>query len=313
MDPNTGPAPTNPTRLNQPAFLLNPPFSLSTEVPNNIWMEELDPAERTCDPSRAMAQFTALYRHLAAESLVYLLPTPRSEGLQDLVYTANLGIVLEHLPDPATVVISNFTSAPRRGETEVGVRFFESMGYRTAVPETRFEGEADLKHLHDNVYVGGYGLRSQRETYEWLERTYDMVVVKLAATDPYLYHLDGTVFPITTEQTLVCTAKYEQDELRLLEKHTEVIDVSVDSAYSGLCNSVRLNNTIINSSDVHDLRAGSEDYQKEVQKNRELEDIAANLGFEVVLLNINEYYKSGAMLSCMVMHLNRNSYRFKLL
>ncbi|MBB5960597.1 N-dimethylarginine dimethylaminohydrolase [Saccharothrix tamanrassetensis] len=299
--------------MDKPAFILNPPFSLSTEVANNIWMEELPPDLRQCDTDRAVTQFLALYRHLAAESLVFLLPTPYPDGLQDLVYTANLGIVLEHLPDRNTVVVSNFASPPRRGETEVGVRFFESMGYRTVVPDTKFEGEAELKHLHDNVYVGGYGQRSQCETYDWLESAYDMVVVKLAETDPYLYHLDCTVFPITAEQTLVCTSKFEHDELRMLEKHTEVIDVSLDSAYNGLCNSVRLNNVILNSSHIHDLRSGSDEYQDELRKNRELEDIATKLGFEVVLVNLSEYHKSGAMLSCMVMHLNRNSYQFSLL
>jgi len=70
---------------------------------------------------------------------VYVLPTPRIEGLQDLVFTANLGIVLIHL-DPAPVVVSNFTSEPRRGEPEVGEPFFESMGYPVHFSPHRFEG-----------------------------------------------------------------------------------------------------------------------------------------------------------------------------
>ena len=305
--------PANPTQFDGPAFLLNAPFSYSTEVPNNVWMAELTEQERRPDPRRAMTQFLQLYRYLAAESLVYLLPTPRPDGLQDLVFTANLGIVLDHLPGRDTVVLSNFTSPPRVGETDVGVRFFESMGYRVVVPETKFEGEAELKHLHDNVYVGGYGQRSQRETYDWLEREYDMTVVRLAMTDPRLYHLDCLVFPITRDQTLVCTEVLDEQELRLLEKHTEVIDVSVRAAYPGLCNSVRLHNVVLNASHIHDLRAGTEEYRAELVKNRELEDIASRLGFEVALVNLSEFAKGCAMLSCMVMHLNRHSYRFSLL
>ncbi|GGP79880.1 dimethylarginine dimethylaminohydrolase family protein [Saccharothrix coeruleofusca] len=305
--------PLNPTQFDVPAFLLNAPFSYSTEVPNNVWMEEIAEEERRPDMRRAMTQFLALYRYLAAESLVYLLPTPRLNGLQDLVFTANLGIVLDHLPDRNTVVLANFSSPPRVGETEVGRRFFESMGYRVVVPETKFEGEAELKHLHDNVYVGGYGLRSQPETYDWFERSYDMTVVKVAMTDPRLYHLDCLVFPITREQTLVCTEALDPQDLRLLEKHTEVIDVSTRAAYPGLCNSVRLHNIVLNASHIHDLRAGTEEYQAELAKNRELEDIASRLGFEVALINLSEFAKGGAMLSCMVMHLNRHSYRFTLL
>jgi N-dimethylarginine dimethylaminohydrolase len=305
--------PVNPTQLRQPAFLLNAPFSFSTEVANNIWMRELAAGERRPDARRAMVQFLQLYSFLAAESLVYVLPTPRTEGLQDLVFTANLGIVLEHVPDRDTVVLSNYTSEPRIGETEIGVVFFESMGYQTAVPATKFEGEADLKHLYDNVYVGGYGMRSELATYDWLERTFDMTVVKLEETDPYLYHLDCTIFPITSQQTLVCTEKYGRDELRALEKHTEVIDVTLAACYSGVCNCVRLHNTILNSSHIHDLKAGSEDYREELVKNRALEDIASRFAFEVTYINLSEYHKGGALLSCMVMHLNRYSYQFSLL
>jgi N-dimethylarginine dimethylaminohydrolase len=299
--------------LARPAFLLNFPFSFSTEVANNVWMVELDPADRLPDHARAMSQFCELYSYLAADSLVYLMPTPRQCGLQDLVFTANLGIVLGHLETRDSVVLSNFTSDPRQGETAVGVRFFEEMGYQVVVPETKFEGEADLKHLHDNVYAGGHGVRSQRETYAWMERTFDMKVVELELTDPYLYHLDCTVFPLTTSQTLVCTEMYEEDELAALEAETEIIDVSVDDCYQGICNSVRFGNVILNASNLHDLKRGTNDYALEAHKNHQLEEIADQHAFEVSYFNLSEYMKGGALLSCMVMHFNRHSYGFRLL
>ncbi|CCD29384.1 Beta-hydroxylase, bleomycin/phleomycin binding protein, ankyrin homologue, bleomycin and transport protein [Candidatus Glomeribacter gigasporarum BEG34] len=302
----------NPTQLQRPAFLMNAPFSYSTAEANNVWMQEMTEAERIPDRKRSMVQFLKLYNFLAAEALVYLLPIPRIEGLQDLVFTANLGIVLEHVEGKNTVVISNYSSAPRQGETEVGMRFFESMGYQTYVPDAKFEGEAELKPLYDNIYVGGYGIRSDPEVYNWMKRIFDMRIIRLKMIDPYLYHLDCSVFPITKEQTLVCTQLYDEKEIKELEKYTEIIDVSKESATAGLCNSVRLNNTILCASDIHDLKAGTEGYVIEAAKNRELEDIAGKLAFEVTLFNLSEYQKSGAMLSCMMMHLNRHSYSFRL-
>jgi len=210
------------------------------------------------------------------------------------------------------VVISNFTSTPRCGETEVGVRFFSDMGYDVHVPPTKFEGEAELKHLHDNVYIGGYGIRSERDTYDWMERTFDMRVIPVRLRDPYLYHLDCTVFPITTENTLVCTELFETEEIAEIEKTTNIIDVSFDNSYSGICNSVRLPRAVLNSSHIHQLKAGTEMYQHEVQKNRTLEDIASNFALDVSYFNLSEYHKSGALLSCMVMHLNRHSYKIAL-
>ena len=302
----------NPTQLDHPSFLLCFPFSLSTEVPNNPWMKDLDEERRRPDFTRSAVQFLQLYRYLSSEALVYVLPTPREAHLQDLVYSANLGVVLTHLDGKNTVVISNFTSEPRRGETRVGVDFFSQMGYDVAVPPTKFEGEAELKHLYKNVYVGGYGIRSERETYAWMEKNFDMRVVKLRLTDPYLYHLDCLVFPITKENTLVCTELLEPEEVLELERVTNIIDVSVEEAYSGICNSVRLPKVVLNSSHLHELKKGSEDYQLELQKNRKLEDIAANLALEVAFFNLSEYHKSGALLSCMVMHLNRRAYEIAL-
>ena len=311
-EPEAADRPQNPTQLQCSAFLMNFPFSYSTDVANNVWMEEIDDTEREPNQRKAMAQFLEVYRYVASEALVYLLPTPPDAPLQDLVFTANLGVVLEHVPSKDVVVLSNFTSEPRRGETEVGVRFFEAMGYETHVSPAKFEGDAELKHLHDNVYVGGYGTRSERETFEWMERTFDMTVVKLENTDPYLYHLDCSIFPLTREDTLVCTGLYEKEEVAELEKHTNVIDVSLDECYSGICNSVRLSNTILNASHIHELKAGTEEYTEELKKNRKLDDIATQHAFEVSYFNLSEYQKGGALLSCMIMHLNRYSYALSL-
>jgi N-dimethylarginine dimethylaminohydrolase len=306
-------APAGPTHLQRPAFLVNAPFSYTAEVANNAWMADLSPDQRRPDCIRAMTEFLELYRYLASDALVYVLPTPRPEGQQDLVFTANLGIVPENPPTPNTVIVSNYTSEPRRGETEVGVGFFESMGYQVHVPPHRFEGEAELKHLRDNVYFGGYGLRTEPEAYDWMEREFGMEIVRLRMTDPYLYHLDCSVFPVTRDQTLVCTELYDEDEVRALEKHTEIIDVSRADALAGICNSVRLHNTLLNASDIHELTAGSTEYTQELAKNRALEDIATRLGFEIALFNLGEFTKAGALLSCMVMHLNRHSYSYTLL
>ena len=302
----------NPTQLNRPAFLMNFPFSYATAAPNNPWMKDLSDDKRAPDFRRAAVQFLQVYQNVSAEGMVYLLPTPRDGHLQDLLYTANLGIVLEHLPDRNTVIISNFTSPPRRGETPVGVRFFEEMGYDVHVSPFKFEGEAELKHLYDNIYVGGYGIRSEKRTYEWMEAEFDMRVIKLREAEPYLYHLDCSIFPITKENTLVCTELFTKKELAELGKFTNIMPVSVDDCFSGICNSVRLPNQVLNSSHVHDLKPGTKDYQFEVQKNRKLEDICANLALEVAYFNLSEFHKSGALLSCMIMHLNRNCYKIAL-
>src|SRR5262245_65702147 len=85
---------TSPGTLDRPAFLMNCPFSYSTEQPNNAWMYDLDDAHRQVDRRRAMSQFARVYDRLASDAFVFLLPAPEQCRLQDLVFTANLGIVL---------------------------------------------------------------------------------------------------------------------------------------------------------------------------------------------------------------------------
>ena len=282
---------------------MNFPFSLSTADPNNIWMQELSDEELQINRPKAYKQFMDLYNFMAGQSLVHLLP---SEGnFQDQVYVANLGLQLPHIEDENHILLSNFTSDPRKGEELVGEKFFNQMGYKTHISPYKWEGEADIKYLYDNVYIGGYGIRSNIKTYEWMEKEFDMNILKVAMTDEYLYHLDCSIFPLNQDQTLICTELYDEAEIKMLEKYTEIIDVDVEDALGGMTNSVRMGNMILCASNIAEMKKSHEYYEGEKHKIESLEKICSNAGMEPVIFNLSEYMKSGAMLSCMVMHLNR--------
>jgi N-dimethylarginine dimethylaminohydrolase len=292
-----------PSQLPLQSYVMNFPFTLSTTDPNNIWMQELSDEELAVNKPKAYKQFMDLYSFMAGNSLTYLLP---SEGnYQDQVYVANLGIYLPHITDENHILLSNFTSDPRKGEELVGEKFFTQMGYKTAISPYKWEGEADLKYLYDNVYIGGYGIRSNIKTYEWMEKNYDMNIIKVAMTDEYLYHLDCSIFALNPEQTLVATELFDPAELAEIEKYTEIIDVDTDDALGGMTNSVRMGNMILCASNISEMKKTHEYYEGEKHKIASLEKICSDAGMEPVIFNLSEYMKSGAMLSCMVMHLNR--------
>jgi hypothetical protein len=69
----------------------------------------------------------------------------------------------------------------------------------------------------------------------------------------------------------------------------------------------------MNASNILEMKSSDPYYDEEKHKNRTLEDIAVKYGFELSLFNLSEYFKSGALLSCMVLHLNRKSYDIPLL
>ena len=102
-----------PSHLQLQSYVMNFPFSLSTADPNNIWMQELNEEELQINRPKAYKQFMDLYNFMSGQSLVYLLP---SEGnFQDQVYVANLGLQLPHIKDANKILLSNFTSEPRKG------------------------------------------------------------------------------------------------------------------------------------------------------------------------------------------------------
>jgi N-dimethylarginine dimethylaminohydrolase len=91
----------------------------------------------------------------------------------------------------------------------------------------------------------------------------------------------------------------------MIEKETEIIDIDVEDALCGLTNSVRLGNMVMCASNISELKKTHEYYEGEVHKIKTLEKICSDAGMEPVIFNLSEYMKSGAMLSCMMMHLNR--------
>lgn len=292
-----------PSNLGIPSYVMNFPFTLDTKHPNNIWMKELDQKELKVNKNKAYNQFMDLYNLMAGCGLVYLLP---SEGnFQDQVYVANVGSYLPHIKDENHIVLSNYTSEPRIGEELVASKFFNSMGYNTHLCPYKWEGEADLKYLYDNIYIGGFGLRSSEQAYEWMEEEFDMNVIYLEMVDDYAYHLDCSVFPLNKNKTMICTSLYHEDEIKELEKYTEIIDINEDDTFSGITNSVRLGNMVLCASNINELKKSDEYYRLEANKITTLEQICSSEGMEPVIINLSEYLKSGALLSCMVMHLNR--------
>lgn len=295
-----------PSQLQVPSYVLNFPFTLSADNPNNIWMEELSDVERSINKPKAYKQFMDLYSFMASGSLCYLLPS--YGNYQDQVYVANVGAYLPHIKDRNVILLSNYTSEPRQGEEKVAAPFFQMMNYETIESPFKWEGEADLKYIGANNYIGGYGIRSALETYQWMSDTFDMNIIPVQMTEERLYHLDCSVFPLNNKKTLVCTQLYTAAERAEIEKYTEIIDVEFEDAYLGMTNAVRLGQLILCASDISSLKVSDEFYAGEKHKITSLERICANEGMEPVIFNMSEYMKSGAMLSCCVMHLNYVDY-----
>ena len=286
------------SRTSEPVFLMNPPLTLETSIANNQTMVLLSEEERKIDTDRAINQWLSLYKHLSEDAIVYLLPV--SKPLQDVTFVSNIGVILNHLETPEAV-ISNFRAKGRQGESAIGESFFKELGYEVHMPDCFFEGEADFKHLSGNVYFGGYGLRSTKEAHDWIEDQFDANVISILLDDPHLYHLDCVTFVLDEEAILLCTSVCDKKTLRLIENHCKIIDVPIDLAYRGATNSVRCRSSILTESRVDHLTKGDEYYEVEKRKREFKNKVATDTGFDISFFDLNEFHKSGAMLSCLVM------------
>jgi N-dimethylarginine dimethylaminohydrolase len=273
-------------------LLMCPPRYLSTTTINNIWMLDLPQKEREINLDAALEQFMALYMIITNHALVYLLPpTP---GLQDQTYATNPACVLPHLDK--TAVISHFRADGRVGEEWVALGFLETLGYTCYTPPAYFEGEGELKWIRDNQYIASYGLFTSYETLCWIEKAFDAEIIKLKALDNYLYHVDCFIFPVDSDTILACKEVITDDDWELLNKEFNVINVALEDCYEGITNSLRIEDTIYNGM-VHD------ETPETTHKNNTLTEIAAKLGLDSCFVDIDEFTKSGALLSCMFMHL----------
>lgn len=263
-------------------FLMNFPLSVSNRVCNNVLMDGL----RAYNKEKACQQWMELYRYLSGEGLVYILPA--HDDLQDLPFVANLGCYLPHMLADV-VLISNFTSEPRRGEAFHGKRFFQSFDYVVMQSPYKWEGEADLKWVRDDIYVGGVGQRSTKEAYQWMSVEFGMNITTVNLTDPKLYHLDCAFLPLDSSEALVATSALSDDDTKKLEKIVDIIEVPKHAVHDGWCNGLVIGDTVLH---------GSSDYDDELAK------LLYQHGYGIEVFDLSEFDKSGADLSCLVMHLN---------
>lgn len=290
--------PRTPSDYPFPVFVMCPPAFVETKIKNNVTMKEQ--ADHKLDRPKFVAQWYNLLNVLGANAMVYLLSPLR--GLQDQTYV-NCFAYLPHLKKP-TIILSEFTADGRSGEEWVAANLLRDLGYEVIKCPFRFEGEPELKYLRDNIYIGGYGFRSDIRAHRWLQEKFGCKILPIKETDEVLYHLDCSVLPMNEYNVMMCAEIMERQQVREVEKYATVWPVSKQDAYEGICNSLKVEDCIYNSSPLAYMRKHDEGYREQLHKNERLEQICHELGQEITYFDLSECEASGAKLSCFVSHLN---------
>jgi hypothetical protein len=83
-----------------------------------------------------------------------------------------------------------------------------------------------------------------------------------------------------------------------------VIDIPYELGKLGTTNSVRINNMILSASPIADMERDNKYFEAENNRVNFMSGILSKLGVEPIFINLSEFDKSGASLSCFLMHLN---------
>lgn len=152
-------------------------FTVSYEI--NPWMDRARPP----DTAKALRQWQVLHdTYVRLGHRVDLIdPIP---GLDDMVYTANSGLVID-----GVALGARFSVSERRGEERPFRQWFAAHGYGVVEPVAMQEGEGDLM-LAGQIILAGYGFRTQLDSHAEVARVFGREVVSLRLVNPFYYHLD---------------------------------------------------------------------------------------------------------------------------
>lgn len=233
--PNTATPATTPakTKVSRQAIarsvLMCKPEFFTVVYRINPWM---DPALPT-DTSLAVRQWQTLYDVYISLGFDVQLIDP-IEGLPDMVYAANGGMVIDGIAYGAS-----FTYPERQPEGPAYMEWFAENGFEVAVPEEINEGEGDFLLVGDTI-LAGTGFRSDSRSHQEIARVYNREVITLTLINPSFYHLDTALAVLDStpgqEHIAYLPSAFDERSLAILaERYPDAIIVNeTDAAILGL-------------------------------------------------------------------------------
>jgi N-dimethylarginine dimethylaminohydrolase len=252
-------------------------FDIVYEI--NPWMEG---NIGRVNKEKAMEQWEKFKKILEKHNVLVHIYEPEVES-PDMVFTANHGIFLND-----TFVATNFSKEERSLEIPAIVPFILKKTNAPNYEQCPFpwEGEAELFHYKEDIYIGGYGKRATKEALDWFEEKYGLDIVRMKIADDRFYHLD-TCLSVRKGKVFLYSEAFSKEE-RCVEKLKEkigvenVIEVSEDIAMSFSLNCVQLEEICI---------VGTED----LNILTKLEDL---YGCRIEGVDMSEYINSGGSCFC---------------
>jgi ornithine aminotransferase len=241
------------------------------------------------DARKGWVSLKAQYEQLGAQ--VYVQPA--QQGLPDMVFTANAGVVLDRKAVPA-----RFLCAERQGEEVHDRAIFNALAAQglidtviEAPPGLYFEGAGDaIWDRTRSLLWTGWGQRSSREMTPFLAETFGVPAVDLELIDPRFYHLDTCFCVLSRGEVLVHRAAFSPKTFALIEElvgRDKLIIASAEDANHLAVNSVCLDDDVVICHATPSLRAQ-----------------LVERGYRVHVVPLDSFNRSGGAAYCLTLRLD---------
>jgi N-dimethylarginine dimethylaminohydrolase len=235
------------------------------------------------DPALASRQWRRLHETLVGLGVEVDLLRP-VEGLPDLVFTANAGMIYRDHFFPA-----RFRFGVRQGETPHFEEWARGRGFRVVgLPGgMNFEGAGDALFCGENLFAG-YRFRSDVRSHQWIGEQLHVPVLPLELVDPRFYHLDTCFCPLAPDMAIYYPGAFDEYGRSVLgDRVPQLVEVSPEEAISFSCNAVVVGRTVILNQGAPKLAAALRER-----------------GFEVRPLDFSEFIKSGGSAKCLTLRVD---------
>ena len=256
-----------------------PPDFFGIEYEINPWMSR----SRGSVAEEAHQQWQTLYETLLGLGVQVELLQPR-QGLPDLVFTANAGLVFG-----SRFFSSRFRHEVRARETPYFDQWFGEHGFQVVhLPEGYFfEGAGDALFCGQTLFAG-YRIRSDVRGHHEIGRRFNCRVIPLELVDRYYYHLDTCYCPLAPGVAIFYPAAFDDYGRRALaEAVSELVPVTPDEARRFACNAVVVGRTVITNTGCDKLHSDLRE-----------------LGLEARATPLDEFVKAGGSAKCLTLRLD---------
>lgn len=257
-------------------ILMCRPDYYDIEYEINPWMHLKDQPDKI----EAMSQWTRIYEMYRSKG-VEVEVIPQVQGLPDMVFTANGGMVFGN-----TFISGNFRYKERKGEEAYFQNWFATHGYQVKKLKHFQGGEGDALFYKGTLYLG-YGFRSDREAHQEIADILKVPTVSLKLINPYFYDFDTTFCPLGDRGVLYFPEAYDAESQLRAAAIAGGIPMTRAQAENFVGNSVYLDGKLLVSYLDDDLK----------QK-------LSVLDIEPVVFPMSEFKKSGGGIKCLTLYIS---------